>query len=284
MRSLVLVVALTLWATAAAAADDEPSIRGPARIRMPTGSLLFGVVTELVPGQYVVVLLPHGESRTIPWAAFDMVHVRGFQPLGKGAPLPDTRSYEERTVPASFPPSTDVAPKPAHSETEWALGARGTVITPTSTRGGLALGLGGEANLVHWLAPRLAVYSLVEHIRFNPTDAPSGTNKTLMFGAGFRMSGAATGTSALLDVATGYRVLFTDGDSRSWFRRGAIPLRLGAGLRFRGSDTGEIDLLLHVAPHLYPYGNTSPCYTTCGARTPAPTGYIGISLGMNLHV
>jgi len=282
VRTLALAAfALTLCATSAAAAES-PNYYGPARVRMPTGSILFGVVTELVPGQYVVILLPHGELRTIPWAALDMVHVRGFDPIGPGAPPPDARSYEVRTAPLSIAPAplSDGVNKPTAHETEWALGARGTVMTATGARSALSLGLGGEANLVHWFAPELALYGMFEHVSFANSNA-----KTFMLGAGMRVSGAATGTSALLDVATGYRVLSTDSDTRSWFRRGAIPLRLGAGLRFRPTAGGDVDLLVHIAPHLQPYVNDAPsCYNVCGPRTHAPIGFVGLSLGMNLHV
>jgi hypothetical protein len=285
VRTLALAAfaALALSATSAAAAD-EPNYYGPARVRMPTGSILFGIVTELVPGQYVIILLPHGETRTIPWAALDMVHVRGYEPIGPGAMPRDTRSYEVRTAPLSFAPDGMVdSPAPPPRETEWAIGARGTVMTPTSTRSAYAMGLGGEANLVHWFAPELALYGLVEHVRFSASPG-SVDAKSFMIGGGMRISGSATGTSALFDVATGYRVLTTTGDSRSWYRRGAIPLRLGAGLRFRTGSAGDVDLLMHIAPHLHPYTSDPACYNTCGTRTPSPVGFVGISLGMNLHV
>jgi hypothetical protein len=278
VRALALAAVIALWSVTAAAQT------GPARVRLPTGSILFGIVTELVPGDYVIILLPHGELRTIPWAALDMVHVRGSYPIGPGAPAPDLRSYEVRTAPASIGPVDDAPARPPTSDTEWAIGARGPVMTPTSGRSPMALGLGGEANLVHWFAPELALYGLFEHVRFSPSHAGSAEARTLMLGAGMRIAGAATGTSALFDVATGYRVLSTANDSRSWYRRGAIPLRLGAGLRFRTGGAGDVDLLLHIAPHLTPYANEAPCYNTCGPRTPAPLGFIGLSLGMNLHV
>jgi hypothetical protein len=259
---------------------------GPARVRLPTGSILIGVVTDLVPGQYVVILLPHGESRTLAWSSIDMVHVRGHDPIGPGALPPDERSYEARTAPLSFAPAPVVdsmepqKPKP----TEWAVGARGTVMTPTSMRTGFGMGLGGEANLVHWFAPDLALYALVEGVRFSASTPGSHEAKTLMLGGGMRISGSATGTSALFDVATGYRILATPDDSRSWYRRGAVPLRLGIGARFRTGGGGDVDLLLHVAPHLLPYAPDTPCYGACGPRLTAPVGFIGVSLGMNLHL
>lgn len=285
MRPLALAFALALW-SASAAANDAPSYYGPARVRMPTGTILFGVVTELVPGQYVIILLPHGEKRTIPWGALDMVHVRGFDPIGPGAVPVDSRSYEVRTAPLSIAPTpvSDGLIKPPPPAGEWAIGARGTVMTTTSTRSAFAVGIGGEANLVHWFAPELALYAMFEHVRFSPSHAGSAEAKTYMLGAGMRISGAATGTSALFDVASGYRVLQTAGDERSWSRRGAIPLRLGAGLRFRPTAGGDVDLLLHIAPHLHPYVSEPTCYNVCGTRTPAPVGFIGLSLGMNLHV
>jgi len=280
---LLALAAFALTVCAAGAAHAEDSYYGPARIRMPTGSILFGVVTELVPGQYVIILLPHGESRTLAWEAIDMVHVRGRDPIGPGAMAPDPRSYEVRTAPLMFAPApmTDAAPAPR--ATEWALGARGTVMTATGLRSGFALGLGGEANLVHWFAPELALYGLVEGVRFNAMHPGSTDTKSFMLGGGLRISGAATGTSALFDVATGYRVLTHAADTRSWFRRGAIPLRLGAGLRVRTDGGGDVDLLVHLAPHLFPYANEDPCYGAC-TRSPLPIGFVGLSLGMNLHV
>lgn len=277
-----------------AARGDEPT--GPARLRLPTGSLLIGVVTELVPGEYVVILLPHGESRTYAWAAIDMVHVRGFAPIGPGAAPPDDRSWAERTAPASISPTVPIgADKSAVSTTThsvaplgpstWALGARGTVMTPTGTRNVFGLGLGGEANLTRWLAPGVGFYGLFEHVRFSPSHVGSASASTAMIGGGMRLASSDEGSALMLDVATGYRALWTEGSGGSFFRRGAIPFRIGAGVRFRPTPRTDVDLLVHVAPHLIPYSPTPPkCDTWCGPPGFGPTGFVGVTLGTSLEI
>ncbi|MBI2388233.1 MAG: hypothetical protein HYV09_01340 [Deltaproteobacteria bacterium] len=297
MRTVALLcVALALLAPRAARAD-EPT--GPARLRLPTGSLLIGVVTELVPGEYVVILLPHGESRTYAWGAIDMVHVRGFAPIGPGAAPPDDRSWSERTAPASLSPTTPIgadtssvsaASATTHSvaplgPATWALGARGTVMTPTGTRNLFGLGLGGEANLTHWLAPGLGFYGMFEHVRFHPSHVGSATASTAMVGAGVRITSSGDGAAAMLDVATGYRALWSEGAAGNFWRRGAVPFRIGAGVRFRPTPRYDVDLLVHVAPHLIPYSPTPPaCQASCGPPGFGPAGFLGVTLGTSLEI
>lgn len=276
-RVRIAAVLLLLLAPSIARAADAT---GPAKIRLQTGSSIFGVVTDLAPGDYVVILLPHGELRTIPWTGIDMVHVRGFAPIGPGARAPPTTSWLEKTAPAAMPPGVPADTTSPPPDGRWALGVRGTVLTPTTARSTFGLGFGGEANLIHWFAPELALYGLFEHTRFNHAiDA-----RTMMFGGGLRISSSA-GTSALADVSTGFRVLSVEGDDRHWLRRGAIPFRLGAGLRIRSTDRTDFDLLLHVAPHLLPYASPAPaCAAACAGRNPSPIGFVGVSLGISVGV
>ncbi len=276
MRFVAALLLLLLLAPAVARAEAT----GPAKIRLQGGSSIFGVVTELAPGDYVVVLLPHGELRTIPWSSVDLVHVRGSTPIGPGASAPPSTTWLQKTAPLAVPPDVSADTSPPTEPSRWALGARGTVLTPTTARTTLGLGLGGEGNLVHWFTPELALYGLFEHTRFNH----SYVARTTMFGGGLRVTSSAA-TSALLDVSTGFRILFVEGDSRGWLHRGAVPLRLGAGIRLRSGGRSELDLLLHVSPHLVPYLSPSPsCGAACAGRSPSPIGFIGVSLGFSVGV
>lgn len=273
MRLVAALLMVLVLAPAVARAES-----GPAKIRLQGGSSIFGVVTELAPGSYVIVLLAHGELRTIPWSEVELVHVRGSSPIGPGAPPPSSATWLEKTGAAALPPDVPAESSAPPAPGRWALGARGTVLTPTTARMSLGLGLGGELDLVHWFTPELALYGLCEHTRFNH----SREARTTMFGGGLRVSSSA-GTSALLDVSTGFRVLSIEGDSRGWLRRGAVPLRLGAGIRLRSAGRFELDLLLHVAPHVVPYISPAPsCGEACAGRSPSPLGFIGVSLGFGV--
>ena len=143
------------------------------------------------------------------------------------------------------------------------------------------VGIGGEGSLTHWLSPDFGVYAMFEHTRFPPS-VLGPRPRTSMFGAGLRIASSRKSVAALLDVASGYRVLSTEGEG--WSRRGAIPLRLGAGLRLRPTQTTDFDLLVHVAPHLVTYDREpARCgAVVCGPPASGPLGFVGVSLGMGL--
>lgn len=286
MRIGCLTILLTSLLARSASATPET---GPARVRLPTGTTIFGVVTELVPGEYLIIQLPHGELRTYAWDEIDLVHVRGGIAIGPRALPPDPRPWSERTAPASVSPTTSIGSdnwsesastsSASNAGVGWALGARGTVMSPTGQTAMHGLGFGGEGNLTHWLSPELGFYGLFEHVRFQ--SAPLGPSaRTTMLGAGIRISSSGT-TAALLDVATGYRLLSLQGEG--WAHRGAIPLRIGVGVRLRPTRASDVDLLVHVAPHLVGYANEPlRCDAVCGPLVSGPVGFVGVSLGMGL--
>ncbi len=289
--SMSASLVVSLHAGEAHAGEPIAGYHGPGRVCAHGGSVTFGVVLEVVPGEYVRMLLPNGLERTYGWDEIDLVQVRARPALGSAVPPPDSRSWLARTegtaprVPVSFP-SDRVERKPRFPvDGLWSLAVRGTVLSPTVRGGVFGLGVGGEANVVRSLAPGFSVYALAEHVRFDPSHLGGAHARTFMLGGGVRIGGDPTeSVSALLDVATGYRVLSTAAHGS----RGAIPFRIGAGVTLAPWTWARVDALVHVAPHIHPYAAPKPACEatadTCEKRAPQPYGFVGLSLALHADV
>lgn len=273
----------------ATAGEPIAGYHGPGRVRAHTGAVTFGVVLEVVPGEWVRMLLPNGLERTYGWDEIDLVQVRGRPALGSAVPAPDSRSWLERTegtaphVPLSLP-SDRIERRPRFPiDGLWSIALRGTVLSPTVRGGVFGLGVGGEANVVHHFAPGFGLYALAEHVRFDPSHLGGAHARTFMLGGGLRVGGDPTEpVSGLLDVATGWRVLSTSKHGS----RGAIPFRIGAGVSLAPWRWARVDALVHVAPHVYPYAVPKPACDAdgCEARTQQPYGFVGVSLSIHADV
>jgi hypothetical protein len=107
-KRTLLTLAFVAVATCPAAAET-PSGDAPDAVELSSGAFFRGLVLEVEPGDHLVIRLPSGEERRLPWGLLKSA-TRGGNPIALAAAGPAPASVAPSAPASAAPPSAAAGP------------------------------------------------------------------------------------------------------------------------------------------------------------------------------